>query len=39
MDLNKICEADIVSNTVALTLFMDGLDLDLEYGVFLISSS
>ena len=39
MDLNKIFEADIVFQYDAPTLFVDGLDLDLEYGVVLISSS
>ena len=38
IDLNKICEADIVFHSVAFTLFMDDMDLSLEYGVVLISS-
>ena len=37
INLNKICEEDIVSHSVAVTFFMDGLELSLEYGVVLIS--
>ena len=36
IDLNKVCEADIVFQSVALNLFMDGLYLALEYRVVLI---
>ena len=39
IDLNKICKAVILFHSVALMLFMDGLDLALEYGAILISLS
>ena len=36
--INKFCEAEILLHSIALTFFMDVLDLALEYGVLFISS-